>query len=338
MTIVIPAPIVKPFCNTGDKNLPPVATSTSVQNQETGIPPLQATKLGAGGIPVSREEFNGTMNFYTQQIQALVSGVQFTFDAAVSLANGGYPEGIILYCASNKSYQRSLVDNNTANFVTTPSYINDETNWTSIYSFQQLNIEGNTATPGGINLFDGTTGRYTRLESAASLSADQTIILPPSLPTSNGQVLSGSTLGVTSWVNPLGNQIIFIENSSATITNGQNLKFPTLYDNTPGITPSSIYDVSTGIFTAPVTATYHFEMAMYFENSSADFSILILGSLLPAPILWFSQEAGISRIFGNPSRYLKLTAGETIYFQFSSSGILSYGGLFDDIPQFSVNW
>lgn len=129
MAIIIPDPIIKPFCNTGDKNLPPITTSTSVQNQETGIPPLQATKLGLGGIPVSREEFNGTMNFYTQQIQALVSGVQFTFNQAVSDENSGYPANVILYDFESGTQQLSLIPNNSFNFVTNRTYFNDGIHW-----------------------------------------------------------------------------------------------------------------------------------------------------------------------------------------------------------------
>lgn len=154
MTIIIPDPITKPYCNTGAKVTTPVGSSTTVANQETGFPPLQATPLNAGGIPVDIEQFNGVLNLYSHQVQALVSGAKFTFNQAVSDENGGYPLGIILYCESNNSYQKSLVVNNTANFVTTPSYIDDGINWRSVQSIHNLttyniNQGGQTANFGG---------------------------------------------------------------------------------------------------------------------------------------------------------------------------------------------
>lgn len=231
MTIVIPAPIVKPFCNTGDKNLPPAITSTSVQNQETGIPPLQATKLGSGGIPVSREEFNGTLNFYTQQIQALVSGGLFTFDAAVSLENGGYPQGIVLYCASNNSYQKSLIPDNTFNFITTPSYINDGIHWSAIIiddiyaktitGINSINLHGASVGGARLKFYNHDNTAYVGFSCFPFIGANLNFELPQSIlgtgtenifvcdntgvmglrPTINPQRNFGSVVGVVStWV------------------------------------------------------------------------------------------------------------------------------------------
>lgn len=195
MTIIIPDPITKPYCNTGAKVTTPVGTSTTVANQETGFPPLQATPLNAGGIPVDIEQFNGVLNLYSQQIQALVSGAKFTFNQAVSDANGGYPLGIILYCESNNSYQKSLIANNTFNFVTTPSYIDDGINWKSIQSIHDLininlsttniNTSGNTVNFGG-NIV-ATSGNITAL--AGNINGEL-IIASMGLTVKNGHKLT----------------------------------------------------------------------------------------------------------------------------------------------------
>ncbi len=342
MSTPFPDPITKPFSNTGDNAAPPLGPIATAANQETGFPILESTPLNAGGIPVTREEFNGAFNFYTKQILALVSGARFTFDAALSTAQNGYPINAVLYCASNNSLQRSLVDNNTANFITTPSYINDGINWSAVV-IDSIFCENLVVKNGGtLFIYDQNSLNAVTFMAPPLLVADTNYTLPTAYPTTSGEVLSSDTSGVTSWksLNFLNiNRIIYTQNSSTSKTNGENLTFATLYDNTAGLTPSSLYNTTTGVFTAPITTTYYFEMEMYFENSATDFSVLIQGSLLPAAILWFSQEAGVSRIFGNPSRHLKLTAGETVYFEFTSvGGILSYGGLFNDIPQFSVSW
>ncbi len=133
MAAYVPStPIIIPYCDTGAEVQPPVGPSTTVANQETGFPPLQATPLNAGGIPVQIEEFNGVLNFYSKQVLDQIAGVQRTFDPDFSTKYNGYPAGIILYCESNNSYQLSLVDNNVADFITTPSYIDDGVNWSGL--------------------------------------------------------------------------------------------------------------------------------------------------------------------------------------------------------------
>ncbi len=129
MTQLKPDPILKPYANTGDKILPPVNTSTTIANQETGFPVIEATKYAQGGTPVKREEFNGVFNYYTQHLAWIQSGGTYTFEQTVSDANNGYNKDVVLWCASVGRYLISLKNNNTANFVTTPSYINDGFNW-----------------------------------------------------------------------------------------------------------------------------------------------------------------------------------------------------------------
>jgi hypothetical protein len=127
-----PTAITIPFCNSGNKIAPP-NTSSTVASQELGFPVIQSTPLGSGGLPVDRTQTNGVINEYSQFSLWNSVGGQWTFDPIVAAA-GGYNAGAILWCASNSSYQLSLVDNNTADFVTTPAYINDGINWNQITS------------------------------------------------------------------------------------------------------------------------------------------------------------------------------------------------------------
>lgn len=207
MASTFPDPITKPFCNSGDETPPPEAVSTTVINQETGIPALQSTPLNAGGIPVNRPEFNGTFKYYTEQILAIESGAPYTFNQDISDHLGGYPLGAILHCASNNSFQRSLVNDNTANFITTPSYIDDGINWTSYQHFNEIVarslIQLNTG--GTLNLFKSSmqfvsTNNHNVLISASSSStASKVYELPPAGPSNDRQALCCDTNGLMYW-------------------------------------------------------------------------------------------------------------------------------------------
>lgn len=139
MTAII-TPIIMPFANgrqTG--TLPNVQPSTTpatpdiVANQFSGFPYLQSQPLGTpNATPVNEAEMNGTLYFYTNLLFQQGQGYQYTFDATLSSTVSGYPQGAVLWCASNNTYQISLINNNTANFVTTPSYINDGVNWQTV--------------------------------------------------------------------------------------------------------------------------------------------------------------------------------------------------------------
>jgi len=199
MSTTFPDPIIKPFSNTGDNAPPPLGPISTAANQETGFPILESTPLNAGGIPVTREEFNGTFNFYTKQILALVMGCRFTFNQAVSDEQGGYPLGAVLYCASNNSLQRSLVNNNTANFITTPSYINDGVNWSAIVidDLYCKNLE--IRNQGEAVFYDATNTHAVTLVAPTSLAANTNYEFPATHPTVSGQSFTCTTAGVTSW-------------------------------------------------------------------------------------------------------------------------------------------
>ena len=145
MSLTAPNPIVKPFCNSGTQVSPPVGADTFVANQETGFPDSQATPLPAG-TEVQQNQMNGVLKLYTSLLLWLNSGGQFTFNQAFSDANNGYALDNILWCASNSTFQRSLVANNTANFVTTPSYINDGINWIDVNNASFPDIQNNPTT------------------------------------------------------------------------------------------------------------------------------------------------------------------------------------------------
>jgi hypothetical protein len=168
MTILKPTAIIKPFCTAGDKVLPSVGADSLKANQQTGFPVSQSTILPIGET-VKRPEMNGVFNLYSQFILWLTSGGQSTFEQAVSDENGGYPINVILFDFASKKYVRSLHDNNTANFVVTPSLINgvdweffllaSDNTWTGANTFEDNLFFTGTAFGSGVL---GETGLHLR--------------------------------------------------------------------------------------------------------------------------------------------------------------------------------
>jgi len=134
----IATPITQPFASARNDNIEPsTVPSDAVANQPNGFPIDQMKDPSdPNWQAVKEQEMNGVFNYYTNLLFELGQGKLFTFNQELSdkiIAGikdvAGYPQGAILWCASNNTFQRSLKDGNTANFVTTPSYINDGINW-----------------------------------------------------------------------------------------------------------------------------------------------------------------------------------------------------------------
>lgn len=137
--------VTTPFCALGtpvtDFILPPIAGSDGslIQTQQFGIPPVQEQNPDFGGRPVRRDETNGVLQFYSNVLFFMNQGGQFTFDEDQSTALGGYSEGAVLFDFATKSYVISLIDGNTFDFVTTPSYI-DGVKWITLNSLAYPDI------------------------------------------------------------------------------------------------------------------------------------------------------------------------------------------------------
>ena len=123
-----PQVLAQPFAAQGDKNtIPNLATGTNKASLQEGFPPITSLSINKGGIPPERQDFNGAMNLNSQFYFAFQNGWWPTFSQEVSDAIGGYPQNAVLcyFVPESNSVQflRSIVPNNTYNFVTTPSYI-----------------------------------------------------------------------------------------------------------------------------------------------------------------------------------------------------------------------
>lgn len=131
-----PPVLSKPFASQGDKTTLPVdATGTQAASLQEGFPIITSTPITQGGIPPQRTDFNGLGFLTTSHNYYAQNGGTFTFDQSVSDAIGGYPEGAVLWGTQGDSpiLVKSLIGNNTFNFVTNPEYL-DEEHW-SVLSF-----------------------------------------------------------------------------------------------------------------------------------------------------------------------------------------------------------
>lgn len=130
-----PDALAMPFANNGTKNtIPSSPTGTNLASLSEGFPQVTSEPIASGGIPPVRADFNGIFNLTTSQYYYLQNGGVFTFDANVSSAIGGYPLGAILYYTDGNGVTylvKSLIGDNTYNFVSDPSYI-DDVHWSYV--------------------------------------------------------------------------------------------------------------------------------------------------------------------------------------------------------------
>ena len=162
----LPQILYQPFAATGDKNT--ILNSPSTEdpqraNLQTGFPVITQIPIENGGIPPERMDFNGlgyllsSFYFFTQ------CGGVYTFNQDVSDAIGGYPLGAVLHYTNsdNVSFNvRSLMENNTYNFVENPEYI-DNVHWAYDSNIPKKNIgeiitSSIPLTDAGLHLLDGS--------------------------------------------------------------------------------------------------------------------------------------------------------------------------------------
>jgi len=131
-----PPKIQLPFANAGTRNTIPVPSQIGVTpgaaSFTDGFPPLTMTPLSSGGIAPDGADFNGIFNAITAVQQWQGAGGMFSYDAAFSSANGGYPKGALLVKADGSGFWVSTADNNTTN----PD--NSGANWVSLITGADL--------------------------------------------------------------------------------------------------------------------------------------------------------------------------------------------------------
>lgn len=134
--LIQPLAMPAPLAYEGEKNnIPNIGTEGSnAASVKEGFPAITSLPKKEGGLPPARKDFNGMFYLSTDQRTYLQNGGIITFSEEVSDAIGGYPKNAVLdYIDSSDTYHKvqSLIDDNTYNFVTNPSYIDGE-HWKEI--------------------------------------------------------------------------------------------------------------------------------------------------------------------------------------------------------------
>lgn len=180
-TLTQPNSLTKPFAESGDKNTIPT-TNTDVSNPQradltVGFPSITSESPDDGGLPPERKDFNAlgylstSYNFFNQ------AGGVFTYDSTIATAIGGYPMNARLWYtdgSGNTFILRSTKQNNTDNFVSTPSYIgtswvvdvpalSSNNTWTGTNNFQQPTQDTSISTQ-----VDTVGARNTKINSMRS--------------------------------------------------------------------------------------------------------------------------------------------------------------------------
>ena len=161
--IIQPTVLSTPVAVDGIKNTIPTdppSSSSNLASITEGFPSITMKSVANGGLPPMGQDFNGLFYLSTDQKVYLQNGGIITFNADVSTAIGGYPQGAVLdYVDSNGIITKvqSLIDNNTYNFVTTPSYI-DGTHWQTVLMGVSNKLTNCIlSTPNGVATYSGNT-------------------------------------------------------------------------------------------------------------------------------------------------------------------------------------
>lgn len=131
-----PDVLTQPIAENGTKNSIPNTNDQSLGlvSQSTGFPAICSERIADGGKAPRRADFNGVFNLLSRYMFFKQNGGVETFRSDVSTAIGGYPLNAILSYknGSDVKFVRSMIANNTYNFVSTPSYIDDGVHWETV--------------------------------------------------------------------------------------------------------------------------------------------------------------------------------------------------------------
>ena len=132
-TLNTPDVLTQPIAQNGDKNIIPNTNDPldGEMSQSLGFPQVCSERIADGGKAPRRADVNGAFNLISQQHFFFQNGGMNTFRQDVSNAIGGYPLNARLWYTDSNNESvivRSLIQNNTFNFNTDPSYI-DGIHW-----------------------------------------------------------------------------------------------------------------------------------------------------------------------------------------------------------------
>ena len=292
-----PTLLLKPFADSGDKNsLPDVNTDTSNPQRAdltNGFPQITGLKPAQGGLPPERKDFNALGYLTTTYDYFYQAGGVFTFDSTISTAIGGYPLNARLWYVDgngNAYILRSTKQNNTDNFVSTPSYIG--TSW--VIDIPAL--AGNNSWT-GTNDFSGTTTAVTQASSDSSTKLATTAFVQNVVISSQGTPKDKTTLFT----------------GSGAITTNKYLLLTESWQNFEELVFVGASTSSNGNMTAFRISTYWLDELLTEAGASGDVMIWsnYIGSYLEVAGYTASNPSTTSDLYvnGHVNGYLKYVYG-----------------------------
>ena len=145
-----PTFVKQAFANNGIKNtIPDITTNEGYASYDKGFPDITMQPKESGGLPPRGQDMNGILNELSQFNQYQQMGGTYGLDNNI-LKNGGYAKNSVVY--QDDGIYRSLVDNNTDNFVNNPSAI--DSTWQLIVDYNSQS--GTNGVPGQLSYFART--------------------------------------------------------------------------------------------------------------------------------------------------------------------------------------
>lgn len=124
-----PVALAKIIAASNSNNIPVNATGSSYASQTEGFPEITMIPEEQGGEAPHGKDFNGFLRILTSHMFNIQNGTPETFNPEVSNLIGGYPKNAQLWLINSTTSRllKSTKDDNTDNFLTTPSVIG--TSW-----------------------------------------------------------------------------------------------------------------------------------------------------------------------------------------------------------------
>lgn len=175
MPLTRPTNLQEPFAAAGLRNtVPTAATGSNLASYDTGFPPVTMQPISSGGIPPDGKDFNGVLYDISSHTLWVNAGGQYRFDAALAAAIGGYPVGMVLQNDAGTASYISAVNNNAANFNTSPNEIG--VSWLPYagQSFSSITIN----VTGGILVLTAIQAAADLITVTGTLTGTQTLVFP----------------------------------------------------------------------------------------------------------------------------------------------------------------
>ena len=170
-----PIALAKIIAESNANNIPVNATGSSYASQAEGFPKVTMIPEEQGGEAPHGKDFNGFLRILTSHMFNIQNGTPETFNASVSSAIGGYPKNSLLWLIddNNSRLLKSTKDDNTDNFLTTPSVIG--TSWVNAFPTKQYVDSKDTNLQSQITTNANNIATKANNNAVVHLTGDETI-------------------------------------------------------------------------------------------------------------------------------------------------------------------